>query len=260
MRFETKFKELNQKLSPLKEVNENFGAIKVSEGFETGKKTAYDEYWDSYQDYGKRTNCDNMFSGNGWNNFTFNPKYDINAKSAYMIFRGIKFSGDLAAFLESKGRTFDTSRATSMMYAFSAMSNVTRIGIVSLEGLSYYGNTAEMFSGSAKLETIDLIIPHPTYKIPFTFFTGCNALKNIRIGGTIRGNVNMQQCPLTLESAKDVILHLINLRANNEYAYTLTLSEDTWALLDSDNGYYWKEEGAYTPWRDYVFYDLCWNI
>jgi hypothetical protein len=228
--------------------------------FEAGKKTAYDEFWDSYQDYGKRTDYDNMFSGNGWNNFTFNPKYDINAQSAYMILRDIKFAGDFAAFLESKGITFDTSRAASMMYAFSAMSNVTRIGIVSLEGLSYYGNTAEMFSGSAKLETIDLIIPHPTYKIPFTFFTGCNALKNIRIGGTIRGNVNMQQCPLTLESAKDIILHLENLRDNNDYAYTCSFSPDTWALLDADIGFDTNGDGSnYVPWRDYVEVIICWN-
>ena len=37
----------------------------------------YDTFWDTYQQNGKRTNYQYAFSGKGWNDTTFKPKYDI---------------------------------------------------------------------------------------------------------------------------------------------------------------------------------------
>lgn len=225
-----------------------------------GTQVAYDTFWDSYQTNGTRGICDNMFSGKGWNNLTFKPKYDIRPSQGYMLLRSNDIVGDLVEILSKQGITLDTSRCSSMAYAFSVMNGITRVGTISLENIgnnSY--NVMDLFASNPKLETIDLIIPPPKNVIPFTFFTGCTDLKNIRIGGTIRGNVNMQQCPLTLESAKDIILHLANQREMEDNGegypgWMLTFSDATWALLEADT------EGYHgSPWRDYVEHTIFWQ-
>jgi hypothetical protein len=55
----------------------------IPEVFEAGKKSQYDEFWDNFQDYGKRTGYVNGFSGFCWTKETFKPKY-----------KPITFSGD----------------------------------------------------------------------------------------------------------------------------------------------------------------------
>ena len=52
--------------------------------YNAGKKLQYDEFWDNFQDYGRRKkyknaflNADDIDVNTGWNEKTFNPKYDI---------------------------------------------------------------------------------------------------------------------------------------------------------------------------------------
>lgn len=47
----------------------------TSEVYEAGKKSQYDEFWDNFQDYGKRTSYISGFAGFGWTKETFKPKY-----------------------------------------------------------------------------------------------------------------------------------------------------------------------------------------
>lgn len=51
-------------------------------GQEAGKKTAYDEFWDAFQQNGKRRDYRGAF-GSGWTNDLFKPKYPIKPKDAY---------------------------------------------------------------------------------------------------------------------------------------------------------------------------------
>jgi hypothetical protein len=46
-------------------------------GIENGKQQANDAFWDAYQHNGTRTQYTYAFSGEGWNDVSFNPKYDI---------------------------------------------------------------------------------------------------------------------------------------------------------------------------------------
>lgn len=46
-------------------------------GETVGKKAQYDEFWDSFQWNGTRTDWNNGFYGKGWNDVTYNPKYPI---------------------------------------------------------------------------------------------------------------------------------------------------------------------------------------
>ena len=53
--------------------------------FEAGKKSAYDAFWDSYQQEGELTNYICAFGGQ-WTPETFKPKYQIKPQRAYMLF------------------------------------------------------------------------------------------------------------------------------------------------------------------------------
>ena len=61
-----------------------------AEGYTEGRKAQYDEFWDSFQDNGNRTNMRNLFSGQGWNDKTFKPKYSMNPTDANSMFLGRK--------------------------------------------------------------------------------------------------------------------------------------------------------------------------
>ena len=45
--------------------------------YEAGKKSQYDEFWDTYQTNGQRTNYTYAFSGLGWTDNLYKPKYPI---------------------------------------------------------------------------------------------------------------------------------------------------------------------------------------
>lgn len=53
------------------------------DGIEQGKQAAYDAFWDSFQNFGKRTSYALAFNqtssdgGGGWTNETYNPKYEL---------------------------------------------------------------------------------------------------------------------------------------------------------------------------------------
>ena len=51
-------------------------AESIPKVYDAGKKSQYDEFWDSYQENGTCTNYNYAFYGRGWTNKTFNPKYD----------------------------------------------------------------------------------------------------------------------------------------------------------------------------------------
>ena len=50
---------------------------KINEVYEAGQKAEHDKFWDVYQENGERKNYQNAFWGEGWNDETFKPKYDI---------------------------------------------------------------------------------------------------------------------------------------------------------------------------------------
>lgn len=55
----------------------------LTKGIEQGKKAQYDEFWDTFQDKGKRKSYYNAFNcvstnATGWSDTIYNPKYEIN--------------------------------------------------------------------------------------------------------------------------------------------------------------------------------------
>ena len=50
------------------------------EGFEDGKKSEYDAFWDAYQQNGNRTHYVDAFTQLGWTDVVYQPKYPIISK------------------------------------------------------------------------------------------------------------------------------------------------------------------------------------
>lgn len=82
-----------------------------------GKQTEYDRFWDAFQDNGNRTQYENGFSGHGWNNDTFKPKYNMQPTTCYMMFRNAQIT-ELWKILDNLGVTLDTSKSTNFQYTF----------------------------------------------------------------------------------------------------------------------------------------------
>ena len=172
--------------------------------YEKGRESEYDRFWDAYQNYGKRRYYASFFNNEGWDDQTFDPKYDIvcggNAASmlAYSKVTNIK-------------KTIDVSNATGgisyLMYR-SAVKTVTNLVVA--ENIPFYDNT----------------------------FGYCEALEDITITGTIgTGVINFQW---STKLSKASITSIINALSDTKTGMSITFSQaakeaaftaDEWSAL-----------------------------
>lgn len=217
--------------------------------YDAGKKAAYDWFWDRFQGNINTVNNGymNAFSGVGWTDETFNPKIkNMTVKgSAYMMFA----STGITDVTKNGTINIDFSEATTTQYTFYSNKILKKVGVVA----SKY-KFPMTFQYAESVETIELIkiLPYARPATP-TFvnaFNNCKSLKNITIEGEIRGDVSFQWSTLlTLESAKSILTALIDYSGTaNTGKYKVTLSDDTWALVDADGA----TSPTGTTWRDYV--------
>lgn len=169
-----------------------------STGFEDGKQDEQDRFWDEFQDYGNRTYYSYAFYYRyGWTDKNFKPKYPFT--------------------IEYASAMFDNSRLTSIVQPID----------ISNAKANYTG----LFKNST-LVTIPKFITaeNKTYTDDFT---GCTKLKNITFEGVIGRDLNMQWCPLTVESAISIITHLKDYSGTDKAdTYSITLSSDVWNSLN----------------------------
>lgn len=164
----------------------------------------YDFFWDAYQDNGNRTDCSNMFSGRGWTNDTFKPKYDTTVYNAYMLFR---YSGivDLGEALRVSGRklVIDTN---SLAYTFNTTLMEVIDGIEFKKPIERFDST---FSYSNKLREIKVPLPVTETTVFSGAFDGCSALEEMRfdkIRTISTSTLNLKSCTkLSKESFYNVI-------------------------------------------------------
>lgn len=211
---------------------DNYGYDRgYDDGVGVGQKAEYDRFWDAYQDYGKRTPYPYAFAGYCWTDETYNPKYPINA----------------------------TGNANALFLA-SAITDTKvpiNLGTTTL-------NKAGMFESATNLVTIRELI----WDCDINFanqFSNCVKLKNITFNGTITRNINMQWCPLTPESAWNVVQHLKIFdmddgegNINPDFMkYTITFSASVWEVLDE-----YTKENELHGWgtvRDMIENEIGWR-
>lgn len=219
-------------------------ADKISQ-IETGDDY-YDIFWDAYQNNGERTDYLSGFAGYGWSDITFRPKYDIKprGKNGSSIFSRSLIT-DLSKILNECGVILDTSECTTFVQMFAGLPNITRIPTISLINATATAVTSTMFYDVPSLTTIEKIISSKeTVFYPNMF--SCKILQNITFEGEIGTSISLKTCPLTAESAKSVITHLVNYAGTEkEFTCTVSLSDNVWGLLaeetDAPNGKTWVE-------------------
>ena len=235
----------------------------MAEGFAQGEQAEYDRFWDVLQHNGGRVAYEYGFYRWGTAD-SFYPKYDIvptNMMSFMQYFNHGVNGGeplDLAARLEECGVRLDTSNVKNMSLAFYWTTGLKRLPAIDLSSCT---NATTLFATCDNLETIDkIILPDIDTQVSLaTAFFSSNKIKNITFEGVIRKSINLQNCPLTLESALSVVNHLHNYTGEDgSDTYTITFSSYVWSLLDA-----WVRKQPvlgelYSTAREWISIELCW--
>lgn len=193
------------------------------EVYQAGKKAEYDEFWDSFQDNGKRHQYIYGFASMYWNSTTFRPKYDIRPTQANGMFFNFvwnyKYSNefDMVEHLNSLGVVMDFSKCTNFASMFS-WAYVKRVGVFDTTSATELSATFMNFS----CITIDKIICHEKLKFNNTFNSSTN-LENITFEGVIGQNgLNLQW---STKLSKASITSIINALSTTTSGLTVTLSK-----------------------------------
>ena len=169
-------------------------------GVEEGRQAQYDEFWDSYQQNGKRTDWNYAFSGVCWTDENFKPKYDITFENGTNVFyfSGIK---NLKQVLNDCNVKLNFENCNpDCMYYFANGANFTHVPEVGNTNLI---TAHHAFRDCKLLESVDNFIVGE--KTDFSYcFLGTSALKEIRFSGIIAKNVDFKDCPLSKESTLSI--------------------------------------------------------
>lgn len=197
--------------------------------FDLGKQDEYDAFWDAYQKAEDGSYRQINFTGAGWNDVTFKPKYNIYCTgNCSSMFQRCAVTNLTKALFDQNVALY-TSGATSLTYAFAQMETVElpTIDISQLKGT----NAKNLFYGSKKLRYIDQVT-FPWHELDTTgMFQQCEELEELRIGGKILSDISFQWSPkLTHDSLMSIISALYN-HANGYDTATLTLGSANLAKL-----------------------------
>ena len=204
-------------------------ADKIDDVFEVGAKSEYDSFWDEYQRplLNPLTECQQLFSGRGWNDKNFRPKNDIvatgNASSMFLM----NAVTDLKGILEDCGVVLDTSQATSTQMLFMSSTWLTALPEINASNSTSIGH---MFSYCSNLKTVDKFVfgeknltggsvPSFTGTSPFI---SCSALEHIIFDGTLACNGIDLHWSTKLD--KESLLSLISVLKD----YSADTSETKW--------------------------------
>lgn len=164
-------------------------AENVPKVYEAGKQAEYEKFWKSYLSSGYASYHPYRFAGQGWNDITFKPKYNIitGSMGATGMFRECQIT-NLKQILEDCGVILDTSLATNLNYAF-AYNRITHFPKISL--ISATNKTDGIFvnnSGNSKIISIDEIELAETTAFKSTSFQSCSLLEHVIFTGTLATN------------------------------------------------------------------------
>lgn len=189
-------------------------------GLADGKQEAYDTFWDAYQDDGNRTNYVGGFSGVGWTDETFKPKYDTRADNATDMFANCGIT-DLKGICEHQGVALDFSGATSLLRTFQSAATLTRIGVLDASSAADFRNVFNMCRALQSVERLVLSETTGTQYNAATAFNNCTALTDLTVEGVIWFSLSFQWCPLSRASIESVVAAL----SGTKTGQTLTLKK-----------------------------------
>ena len=171
-------------------------AEKIPQVFEAGKKSEYDEFWDTFQDYGNRTRYINAFSWNWWTDELYNPKYPLLCTSANAIENTFYYNTSITdTKVPIIVQAPNESATQNMLATFYRCHKLKTIPLLSLEGVGNFRNT----------------------------FTECYELETLNLQGIVE--VDGFDLHWSTKLSKDSITSIINTLSNTTNGLTLTLSQ-----------------------------------
>ncbi len=221
---------------------------RIDEVYESGKKAYWKALLDGVEAF------DDFFTGKCWTEESLRPEVDIVpiTSTTRMFGQNLAITDLDGALQKSKGK-LDTSNCAKLDYMF----NNNSIAIAPPISLASATSAAYLFNSMPNLHTVRKIITKETGGCPnmYYIFTNCPNLVYVRFEGLIDRSMNLQGCAkLDEESLVDLFKHLFDFSGTTrEFAYTLTLSAKSTALLDENtvmiDGLGWREYLADKKWN-----------
>lgn len=232
-------------------------------GKKAGHDTAWDNFWEGFQDSGNRKNYMNAFAL--WYNIEIKPKYPIIITGTTTL--NTFWGADIYSFKDN-GIVLDISAATGLQQTFQGASSTIN-GVTTRHGPVHIDipitvpetvtNLSQTFAWTNVMKSITDLYVHENCNFTNTF-NGNTTLEILifREGSVIGKSISLaSSSKLTAESAISVISHLKNLvEAGTQGSATVTFHANVWTLLDADTSY---PEGE-TSWRTYITNTLGWNL
>jgi hypothetical protein len=212
------------------------------EGFNDGKQSEYDAFWDAFHfDLG---DYNYLFAGRGWSDETFKPKYDLITNETPNGMFVNSSIGDFEKILQSQGVKFDISKATRLDDLFYYCTKLTAVPELTISAACT--NFKQMFGSCRSLKTIRKLTflgENPDSASTNNMFYSCTSLENITVSGTIAmKSLNFQWCPLTHDSLMSIITALKQLPTGTT-GYTITLGTDNLDKLSYEEKEMINEKG-----------------
>ena len=228
--------------------------------YEAGKKSQYDEFWDAYQNNGKRTDYKYGFAYVGWKKENFKPKYDIKPKGAngaYMFSNGGDSSKfDLDKALKEQGVVLDLSGLTSSTNEFY-MSRFTKLPTLDFSGCASMSNTFDY----CLCAEINLILSESGETTFSSVFRRASSLTTVIIeSGVIGKSISFSDSTnLSKTSIKNIAEHLKDYAGGGkEFSCTLTLPSGAFAVLEAE-GSTAEYNGLPCTWAELID-NKKWNL
>ena len=199
--------------------------------YDKGKQDEYDRFWDAYQDNGNRDFYSYGFSGYGWTNENFKPKYPI-ITSANPNRTNVMFQ-----------YAYNLTEIMSPLYFYDTSSSST---FVNCRNLIKIGDDTGGGIWTTRNRTF-------TYN-----FSSCSNLEEIRfidynekgeyVPSEIGNSIDFSYSPLSVASMINIIAHLVNYKdTDNDGVNSVKFTQNCWAALEA---YSAAPDGG--KWVDYV--------
>lgn len=200
--------------------------------YAAGVAAEHAAFWDSFLKNGTRTDYQYAFYTSQWNDTTFRPRYDLRPVNADNMFSSSAIS-DMKGILDRYGVTLDTSCATNLRQAFYWCRSLKEVPVIDATAVTDKTNGLyAIFGGDDKLVSIDALILPSDGSLKLTnSFMNCVALKELRIGGVIGQNIDLQASILLSHESLMSVLTALADRTGDAGTYVCTLGTDNLAKL-----------------------------
>lgn len=171
--------------------------------YEAGKKAEYDEFWDTFQKSGNRS--DYQYGFYGWNTFkTIDTKYPVKTETLYATFMYCLELEVLPIVL-----LYDTTSGFRSCYnAFHSCQKLKSIDFDIVNNSTASSAWDATFSYCYELKTIQKLVVLDSQLFKQSTFRGCEALENLTIEGVIGQNgFNVQWSTLLTH---DSLMSIVN--------------------------------------------------